>query len=529
MINSNSSVNHYYNISELYIDEVNANSSSSSDVAEQWAAASADGVISKEELEQYPELAEHIVDTLGYGSLEAFLIAHQQTGIGNYRGEVTLSDDSIDAIDASISGSVDSGDKYTESANNPLPTNVDPNSTFVVFTLLDGSTITFDGPGAGEVANEFAKIYNNSPTFRQTMMTLAGEQGGQYSFHSVPLPVDGNTYMLGFNLAGTEGALASSGVFIQSSDEVNVNIAAVIIHEVAHDLHPDDHDHDDEGLPDAGESHSREQSIYHATVVNELSENGINIDYDVDGDDYSHDVMIFDDDYDAFGDQRNGAVSTTDTVDDGNGNQVNAVEYYSSLYAEAKAHIANGDYDEAMAVMEKIPAEEQITLDFKNPQTSETTSITYNARELFLQDLMMASDNADRFNTGEDNTQDKSNLAGFFNYLIAEDSGGGWADSIDSAAAGIHFDLSEELPMYGSSGGSGGTDFAGFNRDSLTQFLRQRKLEALLDDKLPTSLKMPETSLGLDEASRDEISRHLEILAWDILISKQPGMRFPDE
>ena len=408
------------------------------DAAAQWDAAIADGAITKVELEQHPELAHHIEVTLGYGSIDVFLMAHRATGSVGSMGALRPSGQSIEAIDASISGSLDGGVQYTEGSSNVLPTNIDPDSTFVVYTLRSGKKITFDGPRAGTMANEFGKIYNNSPTFRQAISTLAGRQGGQYSFHSAPLP----TSVTGSNIAGTDGRHESSGVFIQSDPSVEINMAKTIIHEVIHDQHHEDHG----GLDDAGAVHSREQTIAMSTIVNEIKENGEDIGIDVDGDDYSHNSLIFDGDYKTLDDTSSGAVTSNDVVFDENGTEVNALDYYTTKYTRAKVLLSQGRHQEAKAILDQIPPDAKITIQFEDQQSSGgKRAATYNVRKLMLQDLMFASDSSDRFDTGLDVSPLKRNT-GIFLSVLAHD--GTWGETIKSAAADINFDLHRELLFY---------------------------------------------------------------------------------
>jgi len=432
-----------YDIDIPGIDDIVAKSNPA-DVAAQWDAVKADGIITVEELRQYPELTHHIEVTLGYGSTQAFLGSHElvQPGSGNGNGTyLEPSEQSLEVIDASISGSLDGGVQYTEGSSNLLPTNIDPESTFVVFTLRSGEKITFDGPRAGNAANEFSKIYNNSPTFRYTIITLAGRQGGQYSFHS--LPMEGK---LGINYEGTSDKSRRSGVFLQSDPSQNAGLTYAIIHEVAHDLHvAEGHDHDHEGVLDAGTPHSREQSIYHSTIVNELKENGVDLGFDVDGEDYSNDTLVFDGDYDSSWDWSTDEATTEDVVIDENGTEVNALDYYTGKYGKAKDLIAQGRYEEAKAILNQIPPDAQITINFINPNTGIPKPVTYNVRELILQDLMFASDSGDRFNTGKQDLKFKTSLGEFLSDLSRD---GTWSATVKSAAADINFNLSRELISY---------------------------------------------------------------------------------
>jgi len=419
--------------------------SNASNAAAQWNAVIADGAITKEELKQNPALAHHIEVTLGYGSIDAFLYIHGETGSIGSMGGLRPSNQSIEAIDASMSGSLDGGVQYTEGSSNLLPTNIDPNSTFVVFTLRSGEKITFDGPGAGAMANEFSKIYNNSPTFRQAIATLAGRQGGQYSFHSVPLPVGATTQLNGSNIVGTDTRSQASGVFIQSHPLRDFNLAKTIIHEVIHDQHHEDHE-DHGGLDDAGAVHSREQTIAMSTIVNEIKENGENIGIDVDGDDYSHNSLVFDGDYETLDDLSSGAVTSSDVVTDENGTEVNALDYYTTKYTRAKVLLSQGRHQEAKAILDQIPPDAKITIKYEDPQSSGgKRAVTYNVRELMLQDLMLASDSSDRFDTGLDVSHLKRNT-GIFLGDLARDAA--WAETIKVAAADINFDLDEELLLY---------------------------------------------------------------------------------
>lgn len=425
-------------------------------VAEQWLEVMADGVISLSELKKYPELVAHIEKTLGYGSVKAFWEAHLATGKPVRPDGVKLSYQSLVAINTSIFGSLDgTGVYFAEGSDNQLPEDIDPESSFVVFTLQNGQKITFDGPNAGKIANEFAKIYNNSPTFRNTMVDLANKQGGQYSFHSVPLEAYAKGQVLGFNFSGTSSGKEASGVFIQSNPSFKFNLASTIIHEVVHDLNSDGGSQEGKS-PSAGESHSRQQSIIHSVIVDELKENGIDIDYDVDGDDYSQDTLVFDKSFDDGADQDSGEITSTSLVYDlngkvvldANGEPVNALDYYANLYAMAKDFIAQGNYAAAAGILGMIPPNATITLSSTNAQNGERSVATYNVRQLMFQDLMFAADGADRFDASGEVILDKDKLEGFFNFLTNHDTSGQWSSTIDTAASLVHYGLFDELPGY---------------------------------------------------------------------------------
>lgn len=417
-------------------------------VAQQWVAVLKDGIISASEFDKYPALRNYIVNTLGYGSIEAFLEAHKATGQSVGSGGVKLSDESLAAISKSIFGSLNgAGAYFAEGPNNQLPQDIDPESTFVVFTLQNGEKITFDGPNAGKIANEFAKIYNNSPTFRNIIIDLANKQGGQYSFHSVPLEATPKSQTVGFNFAGTSPGVEASGVFIQANPSFSFNIAATIIHEVTHDLNSTNGLREG-SLPSAGGSHSRRQSIIHSEIVNELKENGIDINYDVDGDDYSQDTLIFDKDFDSDVDQDSGEVTSNSVVYDENGKSVNALDYYTKLYAEAKTYIAQGNYAKAAEILARIPPNATITLTVTDAQTGEKSEATYNVRQLMIQDLMFAADGADRFDSSGNTHLAKKNLENFFLFLTQNDSSGQWKTTIAASASAIQYGLAGELPGY---------------------------------------------------------------------------------
>jgi len=404
--------------------------------AEQWEVVRADGEISETELMQNPQLRHHIEVTMGYGSVGSFVGAHARTGTISLTGGVKLSQESMDAIDGSIADSVPGGVQFHAGSSDVLLTDIPEDSSFVVFTLAGGQKVTFDGPRAGAMANEFAKIYNNSPTFRQSIVSLADKQGGQYSFHSVPLASGAYNYDAGYNRRGTSSD-GMSGVFLRSQPMNGFNLAGTMIHEVAHDLHGDH-----EGLPDIGDVHSREQSIYHSKVVNELSENGVDIGYDVDGDDYSQNTLVFDETYFSPPVDK---VSTDDVVVDENGTTVNALDYYKGKYKQAKDLIAQGRYDEAKVILDQIPADAEITINYKDPGAVMKRPATYNVRELILQDLMFASDSGDRMNTGQDDSKFKTSLGEFLSDL---DRDGTWSATIESAATKIGFNLERELITY---------------------------------------------------------------------------------
>lgn len=436
-------------------------------VAQQWIAVLEDGVISESELDKYPELRNYIVNILGYGSIEAFLEAHKATGESVGPGGVRLSDKSLVAIGKSILGSLDgTGVYFAQGVGNQLPEDIDPETTFVVFTLQNGQKITFDGPNAGKIATEFAKIYNNSPTFRNIMVDLANRQDDQYSFHSVPLEATPKSQTLGFNFAGTSSGVQASGVFIQANPSFDFNIAATIIHEVTHDLNSTDGFREG-SLPSAGESHSRQQSIIHSIIVDELNENGIDVNYDVDGDDYSQDILVFDKSFDSGIDQSSGEITSKslvydlngNVVHDANGKPVNALDYYSMLYAMAKDFMAQGNYAAAAGILGMIPPNATITLTATNAQTGEKSETTYNVRKLMLQDLMFAADGADRFDSSGNTPLAKKNLENFFLFLTKNDNSGQWKSTITASARGIQYDLAGELPGYvysGLDGVSGG-------------------------------------------------------------------------
>lgn len=167
---------------------------------------------------------------------------------------------------------------------------IDDDATHVVLRLADGTEFRFDGPQAGRMANEFAKIYNNSLTFYQNINYLAEQQGGQYSFHSVPL-TNGSD---GSNRPGTdENNLFQRSVVVINS--MTTAITSVLIHEVAHDLH-------DDLLPEdapqevcrCGASHSRAQTLFISNIVNELEHAGIDTGINSDVDDYSNNSFVFD-------------------------------------------------------------------------------------------------------------------------------------------------------------------------------------------------------------------------------------------
>jgi hypothetical protein len=102
---------------------------------------------------------------------------------------------------------------------------------------------------------------------------------------------------------------------------------------------------------------------------------------------------------------------------------------------------------DAKRILDQVPADAQITIIYDNPQEgSDGYQVTYNVRELMLQDLMLSTDRADRMDMDVDDSFVKAALGGFLNFLKSQDPA--WESTIQTAANDIFFDLKEEIPDY---------------------------------------------------------------------------------
>ena len=165
----------------------------------------------------YPEFRDLIVNRMGYGSVFGFIQValsnddawvdpktHKQLN-ENVAFDMLFKRLNLPYGEGAVAANADSSGKLPE---------VDPEANFVEITLADSSIVTFDGPEAGQVANEFAKTYNNSKTFRTTMHHLAQEQNGIYSFHVFEQAANEDGMLSGFNFPGTQQGHRASGVYI---------------------------------------------------------------------------------------------------------------------------------------------------------------------------------------------------------------------------------------------------------------------------------------------------------------------------
>lgn len=401
-------------------------------VFDQMNAVLADNEISITELNapENAELADYIVNDLGYTSIGEFVTVHgwrTKTRISTNDTQIPLETVSKEAIEASILGSLNNGGfRLSVNENEDLPNDLDGNLTFVELTLHDGQKVTFDGPFAGKAANTFANIYNNSETFAESMHQLLTDHNGNYPFHLIPLQP---------NTTGTN--TAASGVFINSTraDRPNGGLMRTMIHEVTHDIQQGhDHDHeDDEHLVDAGHSHARGQSLFLSTVINEIEESGFNTKINVDRDDYSADTLVFSDDY-----KPDHKTVRSDPPGD--------FEHYQDLFNEIREAINAGNFDQALAFLQYIGPNTTIDLSFKLPNGAGWTDPeSFNVYTLFFQELMFLADSNDRFNT-QNSLVDKTKLANFFTRLVYSDDS--FKDIINTAAEEIHYNLETELPLY---------------------------------------------------------------------------------
>lgn len=417
----------------------NANTHRDQRILEQMNNILEDSTISLHELEKSENEAfsNYVVEVLGYGSVRAFVRAHcgrTETQFENFRTEIPLNPESVNAIEKSITGSLfGEGFRFTADESSELPTNIDDDTTFVEFTLLDGQKITFDGPGSGKAANAFATGYNHSDTFAETIHQLAEKQSGQYGFHLLPLKQSNKGIVVGINFSGTDLPFQQSGVFLQS--EFQYNMLKTIIHEVGHDLHGDS----DEDLFHTGQSHSREHSMFLSVVVNEIETKGVDTGINVDADDYSSDTLIFDT---SFRKNDHQTVRSEPRVD---------YQNYQSLYEELQTAINSGDFRQAKEIWDNLPPNAEIELSFKTPKVGWGETQTFNVRTLFLQDLMLSADSGHRFNDDTVNINQKFNLGVFLNIIVLSDFS--TREAITTAAEEIGYELENELPIYAFSSG----------------------------------------------------------------------------
>ncbi|MEJ2754323.1 MAG: hypothetical protein P8104_00405 [Gammaproteobacteria bacterium] len=390
----------------------------------------------------YPELKELIVNRLGYGNIVGFIqlaLSYDDAWVDPKTRQQLNENVAFDMLFKRLDLPYgESAVVANEDSFGKLP-DVDAEANYVKIKLADSSIITFDGPEAGRVANEFAKSYNNSETFRTTMHHLAQEQDGIYSFHIFEQAPNEEGMLSGFNFAGTQKGHNASGVYLNrpsiGQDYLGDRYSTMntIIHETGHDLH-DCTDCDDD-IPSPGGSHSREHSIYIGSIINEIENNGVNTNIDIDDDDYSNNISIF-----GLNTEKPTNMEFADPA---------AFDMWKQTYGKIQEAINLGDYRYAAQLMASIPPDETIELNATDPQEKGNTTVSYNVHELIAQELLLQADSDDWLNTdkGEMKTiGEKFHLSNFFNYMNAVDSN--YSTVIDNAAATLNMDLGIELPGY---------------------------------------------------------------------------------
>ncbi|MFT5084204.1 MAG: hypothetical protein ACI9Y1_002257, partial [Lentisphaeria bacterium] len=347
--------------------------------------------------EMYPELASHFSDTLGYGVisgvLPAFVISDTEAdSLGHQTTFPSLYEELLYRANLPLS---DDAEFVSQDVSGDLP-EVDPEASYVEFTLLSGNKITFDGAEAGTAANNFARIFENSAIFRDAIENDATENGGSHGFH---------TYDTWIGEGGTSGHKPGYGTFLNINAS---NPLLGVIHNVGHELE---------------ESHSREHSLFVGQVINQLENNGIDTDAntDFDFDNISNNIRV---------------------LDGFRGRWKLDEPEWSQLFIDAKTAMQDGDLDTLEGILSNIDADAVVTAD---TGFSGGEELSVNARELFIQELVLEADSDDWFNTdkgGEVTANQKLTLATALSNLTITDPS--FREAIENASETLNIDLTEE-------------------------------------------------------------------------------------
>jgi Ca2+-binding EF-hand superfamily protein len=400
--------------------------------------------------ETYPDLYEAVTTDLGYASFVDFMdVAHLDSSVVS--GEVTLAEKAADMLGAATSEGAE-----TRTVNSDTGTFVDASggpafienedATYVKLVIgKDDSgedmVVIFEGEQAGRAANAFMGTYNNSETFREATQAIVSTHDGSFGFHLVDMTNHGTPEgTVGYNY--TDPISGESSIYLNANltrgnDEYG-SLRLTIIHEMGHSLEEGTAAAEEFGS-NTGDAHGRPLSAFTGTVINEMENNGIPTGNDVDSDDYSSNLSIFDTDY------YDPAVDTSAPLV-----PENAAEFqqYQAIYAAIKDAIAAGDYDKAQQLFASIDEDATITLVQEDPQhPGETHSTTYNVRELMVQELLLAADSNSYFDTNIDNTELNTNVGTFLNQLITNNVVS--EEFVVAQADAIGMDLSHDLPVIG--------------------------------------------------------------------------------
>jgi hypothetical protein len=358
----------------------------------------------------YPELESTLVNQLGYDTVTNLL---RVSGF-----EDLNSPGALDAFKEQVNyrlGLPESDSAVFQQVGDRIATGaLNDNAKFVELDFGGGQRVTFDGERAGEAANQFALVYNESPLFRNNFDHVLHEVEGNYNFHTY----NENSGRVAFNL--NEG-----GETNLNTRHLGDGIHHALVHEIAHELH-----HDGHGL--TGQVHSREQTAFVAAVLNDLENRGFDLGNDVDDGDYGHDLSV-------FGPHSNYPYQQQDP------------QRFGELQATFNGIVdANnkGDTASAIDLWESIPADESIQFSAIEPEGRlNHINYDYNVRDLLVQELLFTADSDDLFNTHKGDAQtalEKDHLGNFFEALVVHDPGN--AQRLHSAANQVFIDLGTELP-----------------------------------------------------------------------------------
>lgn len=375
----------------------------------------ADGDITAEEIRNNPPLERLIVEGLGYASVERFVRYFDADGEGNFNAV------NFENLSASLRGLVDGNYNVAVHVSDYPDVDIPADATFITI-ITDNGPITFDGPDVAERAGAFLLAYNESPLFAAEFDHLIEESPtGRFAVHQTHGPWGGaNPGGARQEFFVTENQYNGTGPTIQ-----------LLVHEGAHDFHYGHHE-DESGI-DTGLSHSREQSIFHGAIFNELAAAGHDFGFHADKDDYSADILVL------SGPDAGNNVRDMDIV----GGPADAD--LERDYAAFQDAIQRGDYRAAYDIMKRYEGAE-VTITFRNPQYKESDTtrdydVTYNVQELMFQELLVNGDSEDWLNTDSPNVS-KDNIALFFE-LVYQDTemNASFMNAVDS----LYMDLSRDF------------------------------------------------------------------------------------